>query len=199
MKDGEPITGHMQKMQRFVDRLLKLNVNFPEELAIDIILHSLPSCYDQFRMTYHMNKEEVTLCKIQGLLKTAESGLKGKAVVTTPTPTNSAPVLAIGKGRGKKRKSSSKGTKVRTLDGSSSSGTKKGFITPSSDPKEAECFYCHEKAHWKRNCPKYQQDVKDGKVKPNHAGIYTILSNNSPHSNSWVLDTGCGIHICSDL
>ena len=72
-------------------------------------------------------------------------------------------------------------------------------MTPSADPKEAECFYCHEKAHWKWNCPKYQQDVKDGKVKPNHAGIYTILSNNSPYSNSWVLDTGCGINICFDL
>ena len=198
MKDGEPITSHMQKMQRYVDRLMKLNVNFPEELAIDIILHSLPSCYDQFRMTYHMNKEEVTLSKLQGLLKTAESGLKGKSVVTTPATTpNSAPVLAIGKGRGKKRKNPSKGTKGKTLDGSSSSGTKKGFVTPSSDPKEAECFYCHEKAHWKRNCPKYQQDLKDGKVKPNHAGIYTISSNNSLYSNSWVLDTGCGIHICS--
>ena len=150
MKDGESVTSHMQKMQRYVDRLLKLNVNFPEDLAIDIILHSLPSCYDQFRMTYHMNKEEVTLSKLQGLLKTAESGLKGKSVAITPTP-NSTPVLAIGKSQGKKRKSSSKGTKVRTLDGSSSSGTKKGFITPSSDPKEAECFYCHEKSHWKRN------------------------------------------------
>ena len=86
-------------MQRFVDRLLKLNVDFPEELAIDIILHSLPSSYDQFRMTYHMNKEEVTLSKLQGLLKTAKTGLKGKSVVNTPTPTpNSAPVLAIGKG-----------------------------------------------------------------------------------------------------
>ena len=41
MKDGEPIAGHMHKIQRFVDRLLKLNVNFPEELQIDIILHSL--------------------------------------------------------------------------------------------------------------------------------------------------------------
>ena len=41
--------------------------------------------------------------------------------------------------------------------------------------------------------------MKDGKVKPNHAGIYTILSNNSPYSNSSVLDTGCGDHICSDL
>ena len=102
MKDGEPITGHLQKMQRYVDHLLKLNMNFPEELAIDIILHSLPSCFDQFRMTYHMNKEEHTLSKLQGLLKTVESGLKGKSVVTTPTPT-ATPVLEIGQGKGKKR------------------------------------------------------------------------------------------------
>ena len=34
MKEGESITTHLQKMQRFVDRLLKLNVNFDEELAI---------------------------------------------------------------------------------------------------------------------------------------------------------------------
>ena len=72
---------------------MKLNVNFDEELAIDIILHSLPSCYDQFRMTYHMNKEEVTLSKIQGLWRTTESSLKGNNVVTAPTIT---PVLAIG-------------------------------------------------------------------------------------------------------
>jgi len=135
MKDGEPITGHLQKMQRFVDRLLKLNVDFPEELAIDIILHSLPLSYDQFRMTYHMNKEEVTLSKLQGLLRTAENGLKGKAVATS-TPLI-APVLTIGQGKGKKRKRPSKGTKGKTLDGSSSSGTKKGPITPSSNPKEA--------------------------------------------------------------
>ena len=133
MKDGEPITGHMQKMQRYVDRLLKLNVNFSEELAIGIILHSLPSCYDQFRMTYQMNKEEVTLSKLQGLLKTAESGLKGNSVVTTPTPTpTAANVLAIGHDKGKKRKNPSKGTKGKTLEGSSSSKTKKGFATPST-------------------------------------------------------------------
>ena len=78
MKDGESITTHLQKMQRFLDCLLKLNVNFDKELAIDIILHSLPPCYDQFRMTYHMKKEEVTLSKLQDLLRTAKSNLRGK-------------------------------------------------------------------------------------------------------------------------
>ena len=138
---------HMQKMQRYVDHLLKLNVNIPEELAIDIILHSLPSCYDHFHMTYHMNKEEVTLSKLQGLLKTVETGLKGKAVVTSPTPTpTSTPVLAIGQGKGKKMKSPSKGTKGKSLEGSSSR-TKSGSATPYAIPKDVDCYYCQDKGH----------------------------------------------------
>ena len=53
-------------------------------------------------MTYHMNMEEVTLAKLKGLLRTAESSLKGKSIA--PTPTIVAPVLAIGQGKAEKRK-----------------------------------------------------------------------------------------------
>ena len=80
MKDGDPVMTHLQRMQRYVDRLLKLNVNFDEELAIDIVLHSLPPCYDQLKMTYHLNTEEVTLSQLLGLLRTVESGLKTKNI-----------------------------------------------------------------------------------------------------------------------
>ena len=147
MGNGESLTVHLQKMQRYVDRLRKLNVNFGEDLAIDIVLHSLPSCYNQFRMTYHMNKEEVTLSKLQGLLRTAESNLKDKSVAPTPAPT-AAPVLAIGQGRGKKRKAPSKSHhKGKFQDGSSSSGTKVGPVKPNSNPKEAECHHCHKIGH----------------------------------------------------
>ncbi|XP_023758608.1 uncharacterized protein LOC111907046 [Lactuca sativa] len=106
IKDGESITTHLQCMQCYVDRLLKLNMNFDEELAIDIVLHSLPSCYDHFIMTYHLNKEETTLSQLQILLRTAESGMKGKGIASTPTA--AAPVMEIGQGKGKKRKAPSK-------------------------------------------------------------------------------------------
>lgn len=96
MGSGESLTVHLQTIQRYVDHLRKLNVNFREDLAIGIVLHSLPSCYNQFRMTYHMNKEEVTLSKLQGLLRTVESNLKDKSVAPTPNP-SVAPVLAIGR------------------------------------------------------------------------------------------------------
>ncbi|GJR55631.1 retrotransposon protein, putative, ty1-copia subclass, partial [Tanacetum coccineum] len=35
-------------------------------------------------------------------------------------------------------------------------------IAPTSDPKEAVCFYCNTKGRWKRSCPKYLKDLKDG-------------------------------------
>ena len=89
-------------------------------------------------------------------------------------------VLAIGQGKGKKRKDPCKShQKGKPHDGSSSSGTKVGSKKPSSDPKEAECYYCHEKGHWKRSRPKYLQDIKDGKINPTFVGMYYIKFNNS--------------------
>nr|GEV90185.1 retrotransposon protein, putative, Ty1-copia subclass [Tanacetum cinerariifolium] len=36
-------------------------------------------------------------------------------------------------------------------------------IAPTSDPKEAVCFYCNTMGLWKRSCPKYLKDLKDRK------------------------------------
>ena len=84
-----------------------------------------------------MNKEEVTLSKLEGLLRSAEINLKGKSVVCTPT-TTPAPVLAIRHGKGNKRKDPSKSRNGNSLDGSSSSGTKAGSPNSSSNPKDAK-------------------------------------------------------------
>ncbi|GJY10796.1 putative RNA-directed DNA polymerase [Tanacetum coccineum] len=71
-------------------------------------------------------------------------------------------------------------------------------IAPTSDPKEAVCFYCNTNGHWKRTCPKYLKDLKDGKVKKGgHSGMFMIELHNTTTSDSWVLDTGCGTHICT--
>ena len=62
---------------------------------------------------------------------------------------------------------------------------------------EAECFYCKGTGHWKRNCPKYLADKKDGKVKvifDIHV-IDVYLTN--ARSRDWVFDTGSIAHICN--
>ncbi|KAI3739943.1 hypothetical protein L2E82_30357 [Cichorium intybus] len=102
MKEGESVCGHVQRMQRYVERLVKLN------------------------------------------------------------------------GKGKKRKGPPKQNwKEKSHAGSSSNGSnaKSGYDVPAvSNPKDADCFYCKEKGHYLQSCPKYLQDIKDGKVKPSSTG-----------------------------
>ena len=46
---------------------------------------------------------------------------------------------------------------------------------PKSGPKpETKCFYCKGTGHWKRNCPKYLVDKKDGKVNKGILDIHVI-------------------------
>ena len=52
----------------------------------------------------------------------------------------------------------------------------KEVAAPVKKPKaglrpETECFYYKGNGHWKRNCPKYLADKKDGKV---NKGIFDI-------------------------
>ncbi|GKA95665.1 putative retrotransposon ty1-copia subclass protein [Tanacetum coccineum] len=74
--------------------------------------------------------------ELHSLLKTAEQGIK-----------------KIDKGKAAKGKFD-RGSKRKA----------ESEIAPTSDPKEAVCFCCNTKGHWKRSCPKYLKDLKDGKV-----------------------------------
>ncbi|KAI5435338.1 hypothetical protein KIW84_021951 [Lathyrus oleraceus] len=63
--------------------------------------------------------------------------------------------------------------------------------------KEGTCFHCGKTGHWKRNCPKYLEDKKNG-VETSTSGIFVIEINLSTFA-SWVLDIGCGSHICTNV
>ena len=71
----------------------------------------------------------------------------------------------------------------------------KQVATPVKKPKtglkhETECFYFKGNGHWKRNCPKYLADKKDGKVKKGIFDIHVInVYLTSVHSSPWVFDT----------
>ncbi|KAK8600890.1 hypothetical protein V6N12_050735 [Hibiscus sabdariffa] len=67
------------------------------------------------------------------------------------------------------------------------------------EPVTGNCFHCDRAGHLKRNCPLYLEEVKKARTKrmPS-SGIYVIDINLST-STSWVLDTGCGSHICTSV
>ena len=63
---------------------------------------------------------------------------------------------------------------------------------PKSGPKpKTKCFYCKGTGHWKRNCPKYLADKKDGKVNKGIFDIHVIdVYFTSVHSSPRIFDIG---------
>ncbi|KAJ9551125.1 hypothetical protein OSB04_015170 [Centaurea solstitialis] len=198
-QDGTSVCTHVQKMKAYIDRLGNLGVNFPRELAIDMVLNSLSGAYKQFIVNFNMNNMDKTLMELHGMLRTAEASM-GK----TQSAHSTAPVLAIREGGCKKKKVSHPKGKGKAKVVPRNQGLKRkaetSDISPTSDPKEAICFYCQERGHWKRSCPKYLEDLKMNKAKGcGTSGIFMIELHSTSVSNSWVLDTGCGTHICSNF
>jgi hypothetical protein len=64
-----------------------------------------------------------------------------------------------------------------------------------------KCFYFKGDGHWKRNCLKYLEDKKAGKVVAREKGIFDIhvidIYLTSARSNTWVFNTTSVANICN--
>jgi hypothetical protein len=179
MASGTAVESHVLKMIGYIERLGKLGHKLERELSIDLILQSLPDSFSQFVMNYHMNKIDCSLAELLNMLKTAEGTVgKGKQVL----------LVTSSKGKAKAQKKS-----------------KKAKATPKPTPKIAKdkskdaCFHCGETGHWRRNCKGFLS-TKKKHSDASTSGIFMIEINiTSSKSNHWVLDTGCGSHICTNM
>ncbi|KAK8632220.1 hypothetical protein V6N13_028996 [Hibiscus sabdariffa] len=183
MTEGTPVGAHVIKMMGYVQTLEKLGFPLKNELATDLILQSFPGSFKPFVLNFNMNEINKTLRQLLGMLRTAESDMKkdgSKSILLVREAKGNGKKVAKSKGSGKTK---AKGKNVLKP---------KGAIS-----KEGKCFHCNKSGHWKRNCPVYLEEVKKAKVVgASVSGIYVIDVNMST-SSSWVLDTGCGSHICT--
>ncbi|KAK1561635.1 hypothetical protein QYE76_018809 [Lolium multiflorum] len=137
------MTGHAKKLS-------DLGIVIPNRLGINRVLQSLPPSYKNFVMNYNMQNMNKELPELFAMLKSAEIEIKKEHQVLMVNKTTS--FKKQGKSKGKNKKS---GKKAATPP-----------VKPKSGPKpDAECYYCKEKGHWKRNCSKYLADLKSGLVK----------------------------------
>ncbi|KAK1618644.1 hypothetical protein QYE76_024161 [Lolium multiflorum] len=137
------MTGHAKKLS-------DLGIVIPNRLGINRVLQSLPPSYKNFVMNYNMQNMNKELPELFGMLKAAEIEIKKEHQMLMVNKTTS--FKKQGKSKGKFKKG---GKKAATPP-----------MKPKNGPKpDAECYYCKEKGHWKRNCSKYLADLKSGLVK----------------------------------
>nr|GFA64020.1 retrotransposon protein, putative, Ty1-copia subclass [Tanacetum cinerariifolium] len=164
-KSEASICAFVLEMKGYFDRLESLNMVFDAELSINIILSSL-------------------------LLQTAEQGIKK---INVPS-TSAGHVLTVDH-NSKKRKTFDSNWYVKGKSDRGSKRKAESEIAPTSDPKEAVCFYYNIKGHWKHICLKYLKDLKDGKVKKGshsaspYKGIYETVEYIS-HNVNVILNVG---------
>ncbi|KAK8539407.1 hypothetical protein V6N12_043033 [Hibiscus sabdariffa] len=185
MSEGSPVGAHVIKMVGYIQTLEKLGFALNDELAIDVVLQSLPDSFSQFILNFNMNEIEKTLPQLLGMLRSAEGNMKKGG---------SKSVLMVREAKGKGKKvANSKGIGKTKPKGKEALKPKGGVS------KDGKCFHCGKTGHWKRNCPIYLEEFKKAKtVGASVSGIYVIDVNMST-SSSWVLDTGCGSHICTSV
>ncbi|GKD49688.1 retrotransposon protein, putative, ty1-copia subclass [Tanacetum coccineum] len=134
-KPGASICAFILEMKGYFNRLESLNMEFDAELSINMILSSLSADYNQFVLSYQMNRKETSIMELHSLLQTAEQGIKKIDVPST----SAALVLTVGH-NAKKRKTSYSNWKGKVAQGKSDRRSKKKAeyeIAPTSDPKEA--------------------------------------------------------------
>lgn len=144
LNEGEMVSDHVLKMIGLIERLATIGTLLPESVSISLILHSLPSSFEQFIVSFNINNAMVGLPDLHNMLMTYESSTtKGKAILMV----NSSAKNPKYKGKNKQKKR-------KTLDVEAlkpkSGGNKKPKIT------KDECLFCHEIGHWKRDCPKFK-------------------------------------------
>ncbi|KAK8957726.1 hypothetical protein KSP39_PZI001286 [Platanthera zijinensis] len=201
MMEGESVSVHFLKVQGYLEKLEKLNSPIPEDIAEDIILGSLPYSFKDFIMHYHMREKNMTINELHNALKTAEVDMgktKGNAVLAVTSESKK-----IFKKRDNAKGQTSKGNPhLKGKRGGTQGSTSKGGSVKNSPNSLTECYHCHEKGHFKMNCPKYKKDLDEGKIERKRPkGIFVIELNLNLTTTilDWVIDTGSCAHLISNV
>src|SRR3954469_9456597 len=125
-----------------------------------------------------------SLPELFSMLKSAEVEIKNEHQVLLVNKTTKFKK----QGKSKKKGNFKKGGKKVTAT------AKKTKAGPKPD---TECFYSKGEGHWKRNCPKYLADLKNGNIKKKGISDINVIDVylTSTRSSARVFNTGSVAHI----
>ena len=179
------MNAHITMFNQLVANLLNLDVKFEQDELALVLLSSLPGEFEHLETILLHGKENVSLDAVCSALYSHE--LKKQEKMKAKSMTSEEALVARGH-----QQSQTKGRRWRTKS--------KGRAVAKD-----ECVFCHEKGHWKKDCPKLQKKGKapqDANVAEGKSDVESDISlivslSASSYPNEWILDSGCTYHMCS--
>ena len=140
-------------MKSHIDTFGMLGVIFPKELAVDLVLHSLPESYSQFVKDYYLTDNDMTLIDLTYLLIVAkaemlkcvgQANMFGGRIAHVSMENNNGNIgspekVPLSNGKGS--------AKVKPFDYIVKRKTN-SEIVPCAITKKSICFYFQLKGYW---------------------------------------------------
>ncbi|GKA88616.1 retrovirus-related pol polyprotein from transposon TNT 1-94 [Tanacetum coccineum] len=181
---GTTMNDHITSFNQLVTDLINIDEVFKDQDLALILLGSLPEEYELLETTLLNRKDDVSLSEVCTALYSKELRRKDKKISSS----GDAEVLLV-RGRSQKK------------------GTDKRWRSKSRQRlSKDECAFCHEKGHWKRDCPRLK--TKDNHYKgkavaeanvtkcdDEESDLSLATSSSRNASEIWLLDSACSHHI----
>ncbi|RVW75445.1 Retrovirus-related Pol polyprotein from transposon TNT 1-94 [Vitis vinifera] len=168
---------YIMEMSHLASKLKALKLELSDDLLVHLVLISLPTQFNRFKVSYNCQKDKWTLNELISFCVQEEKRLK-------QDKTESAHLASISKDKGKQK---NKDNKVAASNGPEQ---KKHKV-------EVTCFFCNKPEHTKKECTKYAAwRVKKGMFL---TLVCSEVNLASVSRNTWWLDSGATTHICVSI
>ncbi|RVW42870.1 Retrovirus-related Pol polyprotein from transposon TNT 1-94 [Vitis vinifera] len=133
-KDKGNVWEYIMEMSHLASKLKALKLELSDDLLVHLVLISLPTQFNQFKVSYNCQKDKWTLNELISFCVQEEERLK-------QDKTESAHLASISKDKGKRK---NKDNKVAASNGPEQKKQK----------VEVTCFFCNKPGHTKKECTK---------------------------------------------
>ena len=170
---------HITRFDSLVTNLLNLDEKVSDVDKALILLASLPDEYEHLIVSMLTGKETITFKEVTTALYSNE--IKKKDKLEHMSSVGEAHTV---QGRNQSRKPGRRGR-----------SKSKGKLA------KDECPFCHEKGHWKKDCPKLQKKkgkcVSEACVAEDDKSDFSLACVSSVTStDEWFCDSACSFHMC---